>query len=148
MASKAKPAKGTLLKIGDGGGSEVFTTIGEVLSFTGVGEEVGEIDVTSQDSTGREYISDALPDTPEMSFEVNFVGSNAQQQQLRTDLRAGTLRNFQYVLNDHAVTKTTCAFSAIVKGFDGPSFGAPGEVYKSNITLRRSGLSTWTYAPS
>jgi len=146
MASKAKPAKQTLVQIGDGATSETFTTIGEVLSFSGPGEEAKEIDVTSQDSTEREYISDALPDSPDMTMEVLFVASNYTQQQLRTDLRSGVKRNFRYILNDHATNKTTATFAAIVKSFAGPSF-TTGQPYKGNITLKRTGTTTWSYAP-
>lgn len=147
MASKAKQAKNSQLQIGDGAGSETFTTIAEVISFSGPGEEIAEIDVTSQDSSAREFISDGLSTSPDMTFEVNFVGSAATQQQLLTDLRNGTQRNFKYILNDHATTKTTYTFTAIVKSFDGPSF-TTGEQYKATITLRRSGSVTVTYAPS
>lgn len=146
MASKAKAAKNTLVQIGDGATSETFTTIGEVLSFSGPGEEAGEIDVTSQDSSAKEYISNGLADSPDMTIEVLFVGSNQPQQQLRVDLRAGTLRNFRYVLNDHPTNKTTATFAAIVKSFDGPSFST-GEPYKASISLKRSGETTWVYRP-
>lgn len=147
MASKAKQAKNSLVQIGDGAGSETFTTIAEVLSFSGPGEEIAEIDVTSQDSSAREYISNGLSESPDITIEANFIGSSATQQQLLTDLRNGTLRNFKYVLNDHATTKTTYTFAAIVKSFDGPSF-TTGEQYKATITLRRSGAVTVTYAPN
>lgn len=146
MASKAKQAKNTLVQIGDGATSETFQTIGEVLSFGGPGEETKAIDVTSQDSSAREYISDGLPDSPDITMELLFVGSDAAQQQLRTDLRSGVVRNFRYVLNDHATNKTTATFAAIVKGFSGPSFST-GEAYKASITLKRSGAATWSYRP-
>lgn len=146
MATKAKASKGTLVQRGDGGGSEVFTTIGEVLSFAGPGEAAESIDVTSFDSVAKEFISTGLPDGGEVTFELNFVGSDAQQQGLREDLRAGTVRNFKVVLNDHAVTKTTFAFSAVVTALEGPSAGQ-GEQYKMSVTLKVSGQATITYAP-
>lgn len=146
MASKARAAKGTLVQIGDGATDETFTTIGEVLNFSGPGEEAGEIDVTSQDSEDREYISNGLSGSPDMTIEVFFVASNVPQQLLRTHLRAGTKPNFRYVLNDHATNKTTATFSALVKGYDGPSFST-GEAYKASITIKRSGRTTWVYAP-
>lgn len=148
MATKAKAAKGTAIKRGDGGGSEVFTTIGEVISFSGPGESVETIDATSFDSTGAEFISSALVEAGELTLEVNFVGSDAQQQGLRADLRAGTLRNFQVILNDHTSNKTTIAISAIVTNFDGPSAASPRDKYVANITIKPSGLPTITYAPA
>lgn len=146
MVTKAKASKGTRIQRGDGGGSEVFTTIGEVLSFNGPGEAVEEIDVTSFDSTAKEYISTGLMDGGEVTFDVNFVGSDAQQQGLRTDLRDGTLRNFKIILNDHASSPTTFAFSAIVRSLEGPQAGQ-GEQYKMSVTLKVSGQPTVTYAP-
>ena len=146
MASKAKPSKGTKIQRGDGGGTEVFTTIGEVKSFDGPSEKVVSIDVTSFDSTAKEFVSDALPDGAEVTFGVNFIGNDAQQQGLRADLRAGTLRNFKVILNDHATNPTTFAFAAIVTDFKGPSAGQ-GEVYKADLTLKVSGQATVTYSP-
>lgn len=145
MTTAAKAAKGTLIQRGDGGGTEVFTTIGEVTNFSGPGEAIDTIDVTSFDSTGKEFISSGLPDNGEVTFDVNFVGSNAQQQGLRTDLRAGTLRNFKVVLNDHASVKTTFAFAAVVQSLVGPTAGV-ADAYKMSITLKVSGLATITYA--
>jgi predicted secreted protein len=147
MATKAKAAKGTLIQRGDGGGPEVFTTIGEVTNFSGPGETAETIDVTSFDSTAKEFISSGLPDNGEVTFDVNFVGSDAQQQGLRSDLRAGTLRNFKVILNDHATTKTTFAFAAIVSSIDGPTAGGVSEAYKMSVTLKLSGPATITYAP-
>lgn len=148
MPSKAKPTKNTLLKRGDGGGGgEVFTTIAEVKSFSGPGEQVSTIDVTSFDSAAKEFISDALPDGKEVTFQVNFIGSDAEQQGLRTDLRAGTLRNFQLLLNDHAATKTTFTFAALVTDLDGPK-GGQGEAYTMDVTLKVSGQPTVAYAPA
>jgi hypothetical protein len=146
MATRAKASKGTKVQRGDGGGSEVFTTIGEVLSFSGPGEATEEIDVTSFDSTSKEFISNGLPDGGEVTFEVNFVGPDAQQQGLRTDLREGTLRNFKIILNDHTVSPTTFSFAAVVKGLEGPSAGQ-GEQYKMSITLKVSGQAAVSYAP-
>lgn len=147
MATKAKAAKGTLIQRGDGGGPEVFTTIGEVTNFSGPGEEAETIEATSFDSAAKEFISSGLPDNGEVTFTVNFVGSDTGQQGLRTDLRAGTLRNFKVILNDHATTKTTATFAAIVSNLDGPTAGGVSDIYKMDVTLKLSGPATWSYAP-
>lgn len=147
MASKAKATKGTKCQRGDGGAPETFTTIGEVLSFAGPSGEVSEINVTSFDSTAKEFISDGLPDGGEFSMEMNFVGGDAQQQALRADIAAGTLKNFKLILNDNTVTPTTISFTALVKKFDGPKGGGVSEQYKASVSLRVSGLPTFTYAP-
>lgn len=148
MTTKAKAAKGTQLKIGDGGGSEVFTKIAEVTSLGEAGAtQTGDIDVTSFDSTAVEVISDALPDHGEITFGVNWVASNAQQQQLIADCEAGTLRNFRIEANDHASTPSTLVFAAIVKKHTGLNADSPKAAYKSSVTLRVSGAMTRTYAP-
>lgn len=145
MATKAKSTKGLKLQRGDGGGSEVFTTIGEVTNIKGPSEKAPQLDATSFDSTAMEFIA-GLPDNGELTFDVNFVGSDAQQQGLRTDLRNGTLRNFKLILPDHATTPTTIDFAAIVTG--APEIaGSVNAVIKGSCSLRISGAATWTYAP-
>lgn len=146
MATKAKSTKGLQLQRGDGGGSEVFTTIGEVTNIKGPSEKAPQLDATSFDSTAMEFIA-GLSDSGEITFDVNFVGSDAQQQGLRTDLRAGTLRNFKLILNDHATTKTTVTFAAIVTAAPEIS-GGVNQVIKGSCSLKVSGTATWSYAPA
>ncbi len=146
MATKAKAAKGTMLKRGDGGGSETFTTIGEVKSFHGPNRTAPAIAASSFDSTADEVIA-GLPNSGEVSFEMNWVGSNGQQQGLETDRTNGTLRNFQIVLNDHASSPSTFAFSALVTALD-IAGDDPNSAYKSSCTLTISGAPTITYAPT
>lgn len=143
--SKGKPARQTLLQRGDGGGSEVFTTIAEVVSIKGPGTKVGTIDATSQDSLAKEFVAE-IPDYGEISADVIWVASDTQQQGLQTDLDAGTVRNFKLVKNDHASSKSTIAFSAIVTSWehDAPA----GGLYKMSLTLKISGKPTITYAPA
>ncbi len=146
MTTNAKSSKGIKLKRGDGAVSEGFTTIGEVKSFKGPSEKVTQIDATSFDSTGMEYIA-GLSDSGEVTFEVLFVGSDAQQQGLRTDLRAGTLRNFKLDLNDHVSDPTIVSFAAIVTA--APDLSASvNQAVTGSCGLRISGLPTWHYRPS
>ena len=144
--TKAKPTKNTLIQRGDGGGPETFTTIGEVMSFSSPQVSVDEIEVTNFDSTAKEFISSGLAAGGELTIEMNFVGSDAQQQGLRTDCYAGTTRNFKFVMNDHATTKSNVTFAAFVKNIDGPK-GSVGEAYKTTVTLKVTGAPTWAYAP-
>lgn len=146
MTTKAKSSKQLKLQRGDGGGSEVFTTIGEVTNIKGPSEKAPQLDATSFDSTAMEFIA-GLPDNGEITFDVNFVGSDAQQQGLRTDLRNGTLRNFKLIVNDHATTPTTISFAAIVT--QAPEIAAGvNQVIKGSCSLKVSGTATWSYAPS
>lgn len=145
MTTKATSSKGIKLQRGDGAGSEVFTTIGELTNVKGPSSKAPQLDATSFDSTAMEFIS-GLSDGGEVTFDVNFVGSNAQQQGLRTDHVAGTVRNFKLILNDHASTPTTVAFAAIITQPPDISAGV-NQVVKGSCALKISGLPTWTYAP-
>jgi hypothetical protein len=146
--TKAKASKGTQLKRGDGGGSEVFTKVGELISVSGPGSTMATADATSHDSTAAEYIATIL-DEGEVTLEYNLVGPDAQQQGLRTDQVNGTLRNFQLVFTStHATTPTTAAFAALVTNI-APTAPAPsGGKLTGSATLKISGLVTWTYAPT
>lgn len=98
MASLARSGFGTLLKIGDGAGSETFTTITEQTTVTPNGPTVEMIDVTNHDSPSayREKIA-SLIDGGEVGFEGNWVPSSVTQAQCRTDMNNRTRRNFQIV---------------------------------------------------
>jgi hypothetical protein len=145
MTTKAKSTRGIKLQRGDGAGSETFTTIAEVTNIKGPTEKAPQLDATSFDSVAMEYIA-GLPDNGELTFDCNFIGNDAQQQGLRTDLRAGTARHFKLVLNDDAVTPTTISFTAIVTGAPEIS-GSVNAVVKGSCSLRITGQATWVYAP-
>ncbi len=143
MATGAKSSIGIKLQRGDGATVEGFTTIGEVTSFKGPSEKAPQLDATSFDSTSMEFVS-GLPDSGEVTFDCLFVGSNVQQQGLRTDLRAGTLRNFRLNLNDHVSDPTVVSFAAIVTA--APEVSASvNAVVKGSCSLRISGTPTWHY---
>ncbi len=146
MTTKAKTTKYLRLQRGDGAGSETFTTIAECTNVKGPDEKVALIDATSFDSAAMEDIS-GLSDGQEITFDGNWVGSDAQQQGLRTDLRAGTLRNFKFLANDHVSDPSYVLFSALVTSVPGFS-GGVNQVLKGSWTLKPSGLPTWHYAPS
>ena len=96
MATAAKSSHATLLKIGDGGGSEVFTTIAEVLDIDGPGLELATEEVTNHDSGGRREYIGTLLDSGEIEFELNYF-SHSTHDSLRTDQTNKTVRNFQLV---------------------------------------------------
>jgi hypothetical protein len=146
MASKATIAKTVKLQRGDAATPEVFTTIAEVTNVNGPPETAPQVDVTSFDSDAKEFRA-GLVDGGEVSFDMNFVGEDSQQQGLRTDLRAGTVRNFKVIIPDRvlAANCSTCAFSAVVTNLSGPE-SAVDAVIKQSCSLKVSGLPTWTYA--
>lgn len=135
-------AFGTLLKIGDGGGTEVFTTIAEVRDISGPSLKLDTEEVTSHSSTAgwREYIGTLL-DAGEVTFDINFIPTAATHSQtsgLIKDLKNKTLRNFQLVFPN--VGATTWAFAAYVTGFE-PAEPVEG-VLAASVTLKISGQPT------
>lgn len=138
MPTKAKASKGVVLRRGG-------NAIGEVTSISGPNGTLATIDATSHDSVATEFIA-GMPDSGEVSFDFNFIGSDAQQQGLESDRVNGTLGTYTLVLNDHATTKTTYTFSAYVSAF-GLNPGGIGDKLTGSATLRITGATTKTYAP-
>ncbi len=133
-------AFGTLLKIGDGGTTETFTTIAEVTNISGPKLSVNTIDVTSHSSTGKQFIS-GLKDGGEVTFTINFAPTGATHSRtsgLLKDYENRTLRNFQLVFPDAG--STTWSFAALVTNFDAkmPVDGA----LTADVTLKVSGVPT------
>ncbi len=87
-----------LLKIGDGGGTEVFTTVagGRNLRFA---RSRNVIDVTNADSSelARELLTTGGTKSATASFSGIFTDA-ATDSTIETDFEAGTLRNFQIVV--------------------------------------------------
>ena len=114
---------GLAVKRGDGGGPEAFTVIEEVTGLGGFGSTNPLIDVTSHDSTAREYIA-GLADGSELSIECNRIHTAANvQDDLIADVIAKVTRNFQITLTDGSVNKTydfagVCLSQIITPSFD------------------------------
>lgn len=141
MATAAVRAHGTLLKIGDGGGPEVFTTIGEVRDISGPSIAVATEEVTSHDSAGwREYIA-TVREIGELTFDINFTGAATQgfAAGLYNDMINRTTRNFQLVIP--LSSSKTGSFAAIITGFT-PDLAVDG-VVRASITLQGTGAITW-----
>lgn len=140
--SSAVAAIGTLLKIGDGGGSEVFTTIFEVMDISGPGLARDTLEVTNHSSPGswEEFIA-GVKRSGEVTFDVNYLPTTATHNAttgLIADMNNGTKRNFQLVFPNAG--NTTWAFTALVNGFE-PA--APvADVLRASVTLKLTGQPT------
>jgi predicted secreted protein len=129
---------GVTIKRGDGAGTEVFTAISEVLSMSGLGKTNPLVEVTSFDSTGREYIA-GLADGTEITLECNYLPADTQQQGLISDVDAGTIRNFQVVITD-GTTPLTYSFAVTpLSWVINPSFEDKNTL---TFTLKISGAIT------
>lgn len=95
--TNAIAGNGVLLKLGDGGTSEVFDTIAEVLDIDGPNQAREQIEVTSHSSAGwREFIA-GLRDGGEVSFPINSVPTDQTQIDLRALIDSGAAANFKIV---------------------------------------------------
>jgi predicted secreted protein len=135
MSINAIEAQGVLIKIGSGSGSpETFTSIPELMSFSGPGGSASVIDVTDLQSTGKEKRM-GLQDEGQLTLEINYIPDDATHAQLRTDRANRTLRNFQIIFTD--ASDTQFDFAAYVTGFS-ISGGVDG-VITASVTLEISG---------
>lgn len=143
MATAAINAFGTLLKTGDGAtGVEAFTTIAEVQNISGPSLSLEMLEVTNHSSTAgwKERIGGLL-DGGEVTFDVNFVPTNATQNYsagLIHDMVNRTVRHCKVVFPDTGAT--TWAFSALVSKFV-PKAPVNGEL-KASVTLMITGQPT------
>jgi len=141
MTTGALAAYGVLLKIGDGATSEVFTTIAEVKDIDGPELELEAKEVTSHDSGGwREYIGTLLTGG-EVSFDLNFIPTNATHSYssgLIDDMVSRTRRNFKLVFSDTGAT--TWQFAALVTGFK--TAAAVEDELAAEVTLQITGQPT------
>lgn len=137
MATSARSSHGTLLKIGDGAGPEVFTTIAEVLDISGPGTTLNTEDATNHDSGGwREPVATIL-EGGEVTFDINYYKASTQTK-LRTDQANRTKRNFQMVIP--LVAPETLSFAAYVTNFE---YAAPVEgIFRASVTLMVTGPIT------
>lgn len=132
---------GTLLKIGDGGGTEVFTAIAEVKSISGPSLSLETIDATHMSSpSGHREILPSFKNAGEVSFDVNFLPGVGTQASLFTDWTNRTLRNFQLAFPDG--NSTVWSFAAYVTNL---SVNAPmDDVLGASVTLSISGPPDFT----
>jgi predicted secreted protein len=106
-------AFGTLLKRGNGAGTEIFTTIADVTSLTPPGISRETLDVTSHSSVGGwQEFAGGLKDPGECSADVNYQPLN--HDALVADFEDTAPRNYQIVFPDG----TTWKFGAILTGFE------------------------------
>lgn len=141
MATGALAGYGCLLKIGDGGGTEVFTTIAELKDIDGPELELEMKEVTSHDSAGwREYIGTLLS-AGEVTFALNFIPTHPTHSfsaGLIKDQVNRTKRNFRLVFSD--VAATTWGFAALVNKVK-PTSPVEDEL-AADVTLQVSGQPT------
>jgi predicted secreted protein len=133
---------GTLLKVGDGGATEAFTTLAQCGDISGPSLGAAQVEVTNHDSPGnyREYVPTFL-EPGELTVTIFYDPADATHDPstgILTEYEARTKRNFQLVFSDTATT--TWTFAAYVTGFE-PQAPVDGAL-TANITLMLTGQPT------
>lgn len=96
-----------------GGVEEVFTAVAEIVNLSGPSESMDTIEATHMQSPGarREFIASLL-DSGEVSGDMNFLPSDANQSGFRSDLNNRVRRRWQMVFTDES--STTYEFDGFV----------------------------------
>ena len=99
-------------------GSAVYSVISEVTEVSGLGQTFPQVDVTSFDSSSKEYIA-GLADGAEVSVTCNYLTSDTSHDALIGGAEHGPGQSFdlQFVSNDGAASKTFL-FSVVNLGFE------------------------------
>ncbi|RLA58683.1 MAG: hypothetical protein DRQ89_15085 [Epsilonproteobacteria bacterium] len=129
---------GVTISRGDGGGTEIFNQMLEIISLSGLGKVNPLVEVTSFDSTVREYIA-GLADGTEVTMEANYLPADTEQQGLIADVDAGLNRNFEILITD-GVTPLTYSVTFTCLGWViNPSYDDRNTI---TFTLKISGAIT------
>lgn len=124
-----------LLKGGDGGGTEVFTTI-DALRATAVAINGGMVDVTSKDSPSnwRELLGGGAVKSLTITADGVWE-SSVEQETLRARALDGALRNYQLTDGEDTIT---AAFVVTNFQINGPH----GAEQTYSVTLESAGAPT------
>jgi predicted secreted protein len=134
---------GTKVGLGDGASPEVFNLIPQVSSVTTPELSRGSIEVTSLDSTSKEYIS-GLADSGSFNLEGYWDSGNAQHVALRAAAIAGTAKNVLITFPDSPQTKVL--FATFPETF--ALTAEPDAPIAFSVTLKVSGALDWTTTES
>jgi hypothetical protein len=139
MATAAKLARGTQIRVETAPSSGTYVSIPEAKTITPPNPTSAEIDATNHDSTLgiSEFLIGPI-DPGECTFEMNYLPTNTYQIQLIADNLARTLRNYSIELPSPSTLKMR--FAAYVKnvtrGFD------QAGLMTLSVTLRCTGAVT------
>ena len=131
--------KSATLQLGSGASPQVYTTVAEVLRCGAIGATNPEVDVTSLDSTAKEYIA-GLADGNTVDFDVNWISSNTNQVSLRTSQASGSTVNFMMTWQTSPLTYAK--FDLVLLGFEIGETTPEGQIMAS-VSGRISGAIAW-----
>ena len=133
----------TFARLNISGSPEVYDTIEENASLSGLGVTNPLVDVTSHDSAAREYIA-GLSDGSEITLECNYIQTaSSKQLDLMSDVDNKLTSGFQLTMVDSSVspnTTKTFTFSGVCLSYEiAPSFD---DKHMITFTLKISGSIT------
>ena len=79
-----------------------YTTVSEVVSFSGLDGQASEIDVTHLQSTAKEFLM-GLQDFGNFSLECNFLPDDSGQDKMRAAQASSDIQDFKATLSDATV---------------------------------------------
>jgi|SRR3972149_2860368 len=119
MTSAAFWAYGSVLQIGDGAGSENFTSVAEILELTPPAMSRDDIDVSNADSSdGYREFKPGWRDGGEVSFKANWLPTNTTHDfttGLGVQFNDNVVHNYKIVLPSSLATVT---FSGFLTAFE------------------------------
>ncbi len=114
-----------------------YSTIGDVISYSGLDGMASELDTTDLSSEAKEFKL-GLVDNGGFQIEMNRVGTNVGQQALDAARTNGTVRGFRLTLPNGEVA----TFNALCKKKD--IRGGVDQISRSAAELRITGPVTWS----
>lgn len=131
-------SQGVTVAISYGTSPTVFSTIANVIDFSGPGGQASVIDITNLASTAREKRM-GLPDEGQLTLNLNLDPDDATHILLRDARKNRQKCEFKITLTDS--TPTTLSFAGYVLGF--VVSGGVDDVVKTAITIEIDGPVTW-----
>lgn len=126
--------QGTILSKGDSASPIVYTAVGSVTSISGPNSTRSEIDVTTMDSTAKEF-NLALLDHGTLEASIVFDERNTAHAALRTDFVANTVRSWK--ITDAGSPNKNYVFLGRIQSL--PMDFSTDEVVRVNMTIRITG---------
>jgi len=114
-----------------------FTSISNVNTISGLGKTNPLVDVTSFDSTAREYIA-GLADGNEVTMEVNYLPGNTVHEALRTDVNNGV----NFVMRAVVIDETSTTSPQPTETFE---FTATALSWELNPSVDDKNMVTFTF---
>ncbi len=129
--------QGTILKIGDSGSPEAFTTIPNIVDIDGPSAAATEKDATTLASTAIES-RPGLVDWGSLNLEMMWDERDTVHAGMRADFNAKTVRNFQLI--DAGSPTKTYSSTGWIKTL--PANYSLNELVRASVEIRLTGPLT------